>query len=95
MPKGYWIVHSLVSDPQSYQDYIDANRETMMAHGAQYLVRGGKCEVVEGQGKPRNVIVEFADYETALKCWHSVGYQQARQKREGAAQVDITVIEGA
>lgn len=95
MPKGYWIVQANVQDMDAYKAYIEANRETMMAHGARYLVRGGRCETVEGTGgASRNAIIEFESYDTALACWQSVGYQEARQKRVNAADMRITVVEG-
>ena len=57
-------------------------------------MRAGKHEVVEGEGRPRNVVIEFADYASALACYHSPEYAAAKALRMGAASIDITVIEG-
>lgn len=94
MPKGYWIVRGEVKDPEAYKAYVAANAAAFRKFGARFLARGGKCEVVEGSGRSRNVIIEFADYATALACYRSSEYTAAKALRMGAADVDIIVIEG-
>ena len=44
MPKGYWIVHIDVSNPDGYKDYVAANAMPLKKYGAKFLVRGGKSE---------------------------------------------------
>jgi uncharacterized protein (DUF1330 family) len=94
MAKGYWIVRGNVSDPEAYKAYVAANAEAFRKFGARFLVRGGKPEVVEGEGASRNVVIEFKDYATALACYHSPEYAAAKALRLGAASIDIVVIEG-
>jgi len=40
-------------------------------------------------------VSEFPDVEAAKKFYHSVEYQAARQKRLGAAEFHMIVVEGA
>ena len=40
MPKGYWIVHIDVRDPEVYQQYVKANAAAFAKYGARFLVRG-------------------------------------------------------
>ena len=47
--KGYWIVHVDVTDPEGYKPYQAANATPFGKFGARFLVRGGRCEVMEGQ----------------------------------------------
>jgi uncharacterized protein (DUF1330 family) len=94
MAKGYWIVRGEVTDPEAYKAYVAANAAAFHKFGARFLVRGGKHEVVEGAGRSRNVVIEFADYASALACYHSAEYAAAKALRMGAASIDITVIEG-
>jgi uncharacterized protein (DUF1330 family) len=94
MPKGYWIVRGNVTDPEAYKAYVAANAEAFRKFGARFLARGGKFEVVEGEGRSRNVVIEFNDYATALACYHSPEYAAAKALRMGAASIDIVVIEG-
>jgi len=94
MPKGYWIGHVDVNNPDGYQAYMRANGEVFRKHGARFLVRGGQFETVEGNCRTRNVVLEFPDYETALACYRSPEYQKVRTLRAPHSVADIIVIEG-
>ena len=58
------------------------------------IVRGGKCEIVEGNGVQRNVVLEFPSYEHAIGYARSPEYAEAKALRQGAGTIDITVVEG-
>jgi uncharacterized protein (DUF1330 family) len=94
MAKGYWIVRVDVSDAEGYKAYIAANAEAFRKYGANFIVRGGKYEAVEGTSRARNIVIEFKDYATALACYRSPEYARAIKVREGKATADIIVIEG-
>jgi uncharacterized protein (DUF1330 family) len=94
MPKGYWIAHVTVTDPQQYQLYASATREAFQKYGANILARGGAHEQMEGQGRPRNVVIEFPSLEAARACYASPEYQAAKAKREGAGIAEIVLVEG-
>ncbi|HUO01405.1 MAG TPA: DUF1330 domain-containing protein, partial [Rhizomicrobium sp.] len=66
MPKGYWIARIDVSDPETYKSYVAHATPAYQKYGARFLVRGGKCEAVEGHGRGRNVVIEFGSYEQAM-----------------------------
>jgi uncharacterized protein (DUF1330 family) len=57
------------------------------------LVRAGRCEMMEGRGRARNVVMEFPSYEAALVCYRSDDYQAAAALRKGKADVDLVIIE--
>jgi uncharacterized protein (DUF1330 family) len=94
MAKGYWIVRMDVTDPDQYKRYVAANAAPFAKFGARFLVRGGTHETVEGSGRARQVVIEFADYETALACYRSPDYAAAMKLREGASEGDIVIAEG-
>jgi len=94
MPKAYWIGRINVSDPDKYQKYVEANAPAFVKYGARFIVRGGTPTALEGEARQRNVVIEFPDRESAIACWNSPEYQAARAHREGAAEVDLIVIEG-
>jgi uncharacterized protein (DUF1330 family) len=94
MAKGYWIVRVDVSDPEGYKAYVAADAEPFRKYGARFLVRGGRCEAVEGQSRSRNVVIEFQDYATALACYRSPEYTAAKALRQKASTGEIIVIEG-
>ena len=94
MPKGYWIPHIDVSDPEGYKAYMAATPEAHRKYGGVALVRGGKMEVVEGQARARVVLREFPDYAAALACYRSPDYQDARPKRLATSTGDFVIVEG-
>ncbi len=83
-----------MTDPEGYKPYIVANAMPFGKFGARYLVRGGRCEVMEGRQRARTVVLEFPSYEAALACYRSADYQAAAILRKGKAEVDLVVIEG-
>jgi uncharacterized protein (DUF1330 family) len=94
MAKGYWIAHVDVTDPEGYKDYQSANAIAFRKYGARFLVRGGTSEQPEGKVRSRHIVIEFADYATALACYRSPEYEAAREKRRGKGDIDLVIVEG-
>lgn len=94
MPKGYWIAHGTVSDPEAYEAYRQANRAAFTKFDAKFLVRGGTQTVVEGEIRPRTVVVEFPSLQAAIDCYNSPEYQAAKTLRLLACTLDLSIIEG-
>ena len=94
MAKGYWVAHVDVSDPIAYEDYKAANLVAFSKYGAQFVVRGGQQRVIEGSSKSRTVVIEFADYETALACYNSPEYREALAIRKNISIGDLVIVEG-
>ncbi|KIT16928.1 DUF1330 domain-containing protein [Jannaschia aquimarina] len=95
MPKAYWIAHVTVTDPDPYALYAKGATEAFAAFGAKVLARGGEVVGLEGETRPRNVIIEFPDMATARACYESDAYQAARKHRIGAGEAQIMLLEGA
>lgn len=95
MPKGYWVSRVDIHDPEVYRAYIEMSTAAVRAHGGRFLVRGGRCEQVEGSGRSRQIVLEFDSYEIALACYKSPEYQAAVAARQPASFSDIVVVEGA
>jgi uncharacterized protein (DUF1330 family) len=94
MAKGYWIARVDVTDPDGYQAYVKANAAAFSKFGASFIIRGGQFEAPEGSPRSRNIVLEFADYATAVACYHSPEYQAAKALRIGKGVADIVIIEG-
>ena len=94
MPKGYWIAHVTVTDPEQYQHYASGTREAFQKYGANILARGGTFHQLEGPGHARNVVIEFPSLQAAVDCYHSPEYQAAKARRQGAGIADIVLVEG-
>ena len=71
-----------------------ANAAIFKKFGGRYVVRGGKFDGMEGSSRSRNVVIEFADYATAMACYRSPEYQANIKVRQPHSAVDLIVIEG-
>jgi uncharacterized protein (DUF1330 family) len=94
MPKGYIVSRVDIKNPTAYAKYVEAGTKAIAAHGGTPLARGGRFEELEGQARARNVVLEFEDYETARRYYHSQQYQAAKALRAGAAQIEMVLVEG-
>ena len=94
MPKAYWVAHVDVNDPAAYENYKAANAVAFAKYGAKFIVRGGKQEIREGQGRARTVVLEFQDYDTAMACYNSPEYQKALAIRKDISNGDLVIVEG-
>jgi len=94
MPKGYWIARVDIRDAERYKDYVAAAKIAFDKYGARILARGGAYEKVEGEGRARNVIIEFESLQAAHDCYHSPEYQRAAAIRRQVADGEIVLVEG-
>lgn len=94
MPKGYWIPHLDVGNPQGFQAYRDMADAGHKRFGSRLLARGGRREVVEGKMRARNVLREFNAYDEALAYYHGEDYSRAHPLREPHSVCDFLIVEG-
>ena len=94
MPKGYIIVRMTVTDPDAYRTYAGMASEAMAKYGIKPLARGGRSTAVEGEGRPRNVVLEAQSYDAALAYYHSPEYQAAVAVRSPAGIGEVVIVEG-
>lgn len=94
MPKGYWIAHIDVREPEKYKDYVAAAKPAFEKYGANFLARGGAHEILEGKGSARNVVIEFPSLQAAHDCYHSPEYQIAVAIRQKIADGNMVIVEG-
>lgn len=95
MPKGYVVARAVVTDPEAWSAYAAKAGEAMKIFGGTPIVRGGRAEVAEGEGRARNIVIEFPSFDAARGYVHSPEYAEARKLRQGAGHIDIVVVEGA
>ena len=96
MPAAYLIVESNVTDPEMFKRYMAAAPEVVKAFGGEYLVRGGRITVLEGDWQPpRMTVLRFASFEQAQAMFDSPAYTHARSLRQGAtACFNMVLVEG-
>lgn len=93
--KAYVIAHINVQDPERYKDYVKLTPATVAPFGGRFIVRGGRCETLEG-GLPANrtVVIEFPDRGDARAWYDSEGYRAARAIRQSASSGTLILVEG-
>lgn len=94
MAKGYLIAHAVVTDVEKWGQYVAKSKIALDKFEGRPIVRGGACEIMEGHGVARNVIIEFPSYGHALGYAKSPEYAEAKALRQGAGTIDITIVEG-
>ncbi len=88
-----WIAQSTVTDPESYARYTELAGPIVARHGGTILARGGRSLQLEGQGRPRNVVVRFPSLEAAEACYKSPDYQQALAHAIDASERELVLVE--
>jgi uncharacterized protein (DUF1330 family) len=96
MPCAYVIVDMKVTDLEQYKQYMAAAPAAVKAAGGEYLVRGGRFEVLEGQWQPTRIaMLRFPSLDAATAFYDDQMYRAARAKREGATEFfNMIVVEG-
>ena len=92
---AYVIVDVTINDPVEYEEYKKLTPAAIAAYDGKFIVRGGKCETVEGTWKPgRIVILEFPNSERAKEWWNSIEYSTAKLIRQRVAHTEMIIVEG-
>ena len=96
MPVAYIIVESQISNPEAFKAYMAAAPAVTKAFGGDYLARGGRLEVLEGDWQPpRITVLRYPSFEQAKAMYDSPAYVQARSLRKGAtALFNMVLVEG-
>ena len=92
---AYIIVETDIHDPEQYEHYKEASPAAVKAGGGRFLVRGGEIAVLEGDWRPKRLVVlEFESLDAAKQFYTSDTYQEAKRLREGAASLRMVAVEG-
>lgn len=92
---AYAIVDMTVTDTVKIGDYRKLAEASVATYGGRFLVRGGRCETVDGDWKPQRVVViEFPDLEQAQRWRASPEYNKACEIRNQAARTRMLLVEG-
>ena len=93
--KGYWVcIYEKINNAEKLKDYAIKAKPAVEKFSGKFLIRGGKNRTNEGIDFPRTVVVEFPDYNTALKCYDSKQYQEAHDILEGHVVRNHQLVEG-
>lgn len=92
---AYVITDVNIFDIELYLAYQRALRPLLAAAGASYLVRGGEFRVLEGDYRPRRlVLLEFPTLEAVDDFYHSPEYQALEPQRKACSSARIISMRG-
>ncbi|MCX6022102.1 MAG: DUF1330 domain-containing protein [Chloroflexi bacterium] len=93
---AYVIVHVEIAEPEPYSEYARQVPATLELYGGRFLARGGRAENLEGDWRPKRIVIlEFPSVAQA-KAWHASPEYQAILpiRRRHADTQFFTVVEG-
>ena len=93
--KGYWVcIYEKINNEDKLKEYALKARAAVEKYSGKFVVRGGKNRTNDGADSPRTVVVEFLDYNTAIKCYDSPEYQEAHNILNSHAIRHHQIVEG-
>ena len=96
MMKGYWVcIYETIDNPEKLKEYALKAKPAVEEFSGKFLVRGGKNRTNDGMKSPRIIVVEFPDYNTAVKCYDSKEYQEAHNILNGHVTRHHQLVEGS
>ncbi len=88
------IVEVDVHDPEAYREYAALVPATLRPHEGRFLVRGGAHETLEGDWRPRRLVVlEFPSTDDARRWYASAEYATAMAIRQRASSGNLVLVE--
>jgi uncharacterized protein (DUF1330 family) len=92
---AYIIVEIEITDSVGYEEYKKRAATTVAQYGGKYIVRGGACETVEGDWKPKRIVIlQFDNLERAKAWLNSPEYVEPRKQRRRTAKTRMILVEG-
>jgi uncharacterized protein (DUF1330 family) len=96
MPAAYLIVESNITDAAKFKDYMAAAPAVVREFAGEYLVRGGRMAVLEGDwAPPRLTVLRYPNFDAAQAMYDSPAYRAVRALRAGATGCfNMVLVEG-
>jgi uncharacterized protein (DUF1330 family) len=92
---AYIISDASIRDEEAMQIYRARAAASIAQYGGRYLARGGAISVLEGDWRPRTIIVvEFPSAEQAQAWYRSPEYASALAVRDEALSRNLILVEG-
>ena len=94
--KAYWVcIYEKINNLEKLKEYAVKAKPAIEKFSGKFLVRGGKNRTNDGIDSPRVIVVEFPDYNTAIKCYDSEEYQKAHHILQDHVIRHHQIVEGS
>lgn len=92
---AYIIADIEITEPVEYEEYRKLVPASLAPYGGRFLVRGGAVEVLEGEWRPRRLVVlEFDSVEQARAWYDSEQYRAAKAIRQRTSRSNVILAAG-
>jgi uncharacterized protein (DUF1330 family) len=92
---AYFIVDIEVTDPAAFEEYRKQVPATVEKYGGKFVVRGGQMEPIEGDWRPKRVVVlEFPSVAQAKRWYDSEEYREPKALRRRTSKGSMILVEG-
>jgi uncharacterized protein (DUF1330 family) len=92
---AYIIVEIEITNPVGYEEYKKLAGPTVEQYGGKYIVRGGACEILEGDWKPKRIVIlQFENVDRAKAWLNCPEYAEPRKMRHRTAKTRMILVEG-
>jgi uncharacterized protein (DUF1330 family) len=92
---AYLVSDLTVRNVEAFETYRTRAAKAIAQYGGRYLVRGGDIQTLEGQWKPRLlVIVEFPSMKQARAWYSSPEYATALEVHDIALERNLILADG-
>jgi uncharacterized protein (DUF1330 family) len=92
---AYVLVEIEVLDEARYETYKQIVPSLVAKYEGRFLVRGCASETLEGEWKPKRLVVlEFPSVERAKEWWSSAEYAEPKALRQATTRTQMVLVEG-
>lgn len=92
---AYILIDVDVTDEATYEGLAERAAAAVEAHGGKYLVRAGSAKALQGDWKPRRlVLVEFESAEGVERWRNSSDALQLRELLNRVSKANVVMVEG-
>ena len=91
---AFMFIQANITDPEQFMEYAKRAPALIAKYGGRYRCMRGAVEQLEGKPDNRKIVVsEWPSMEAAQEFWNSEEYRELKAVREGAAEVDVNLVE--
>lgn len=95
MPAYLFATVKSVKDRRGMEEYWSRAGATFEGFDVKHLASYTPFKLLEGRGPVEGIVaIEFPDIEAARRWYESSAYQAVKQYREGAADIELILVDG-
>ena len=91
---AFMFIQANITDPEQFVEYAKRAPGLIAQFGGRYRSMRGEVEQLEGKPDNRKIVVsEWPSMDAARNFWHSDDYRELMKLRDGAAEIDVYLVE--